>query len=315
MLALLIVRDGVLPAGAAETVEECHGDVIVATDDDELDDALEALTGLVGSVTCVDVGPFHPAAWAKALAPLVAHADVVVLPASPDGRDVAPHLAHRLERTLHANAVRVTADGADVVADAGLALRAVAFTDPCVVTLQPGVRSVERRRPSVAARWISVVPADVVEAAEHGGGCDGVHTVALLAADAASIDLAEAPRIVAGGAGLDSPERFDQLADVAAALGASIGTTRVVTDRGWLPHQRQIGTTGVVVDPELYMAFGISGAVQHTTGLGDPDHIISVNIDPHCPMMQVADVAIVADANEVIAELARLLAAGGERAP
>ncbi|MDQ3390530.1 MAG: FAD-binding protein, partial [Actinomycetota bacterium] len=101
----------------------------------------------------------------------------------------------------------------------------------------------------------------------------------------------------------------------AAALGASIGTTRVVTDRGWLPHQRQIGTTGVVVDPELYMAFGISGAVQHTTGLGDPDHIISVNTDPHCPMMQLADVAIVADANEVIAELARLLAAGGERAP
>ncbi|MEJ7724163.1 MAG: mycofactocin-associated electron transfer flavoprotein alpha subunit [Ilumatobacteraceae bacterium] len=314
-MALLIVRDGVLPAGAAETVEECHGDVIVATDDDELDDALEALTGLVGSVTCVDVGPFHPAAWAKALAPLVAHADVVVLPASPDGRDVAPHLAHRLERTLHANAVRVTADGADVVADAGLALRAVAFTDPCVVTLQPGVRSVERRRPAVAARWISVVPANVVKAAKHGGGCDGVHTVALLAADAASIDLAEAPRIVAGGAGLDAPERFDQLADVAAALGASIGTTRVVTDRGWLPHQRQIGTTGVVVDPELYMAFGISGAVQHTTGLGDPDHIISVNTDPHCPMMQLADVAIVADANEVIAELARLLAAGGERAP
>lgn len=314
MLALLIVRDGVLPAGAAETVEECHGDVIVATDDDELDDALEALTGLVGSVTCVDVGPFHPAAWAKALAPLVADADVVVLPASPDGRDVAPHLAHRLERTLHANAVRVTADGAYVVADAGLALRVVAFTDPCVVTLQPGVRSVERRRPAVAARWISV-PADVVAATKHGGGCDGVHTVALLAADAASIDLAEAPRIVAGGAGLDAPERFDQLADVAAALGASIGTTRVVTDRGWLPHQRQIGTTGVVVDPELYMAFGISGAVQHTTGLGDPDHIISVNTDPHCPMMQLADVAIVADANEVIAELARLLAAGGERAP
>lgn len=315
MLALLIVRDGVLPAGAAETVEECHGDVIVATDDDELDDALEALTGLVGSVTCVDVGPFHPAAWATAVAPLVADAEVVVLPASPDGRDVAPHLAHRLERALHTNAVRVTADGAYVVADAGLALRAVAFTDPCVVTLQPGVRSVERRRPAVAARWISVVPANVVKAAKHGGGCDGVHTVALLAADAASIDLAEAPRIVAGGAGLDSPERFDQLADVAAALGASIGTTRVVTDRGWLPHQRQIGTTGVVVDPELYMAFGISGAVQHTTGLGDPDHIISVNIDPHCPMMQLADVAIVADANEVIAELARLLAAGGERAP
>jgi electron transfer flavoprotein alpha subunit len=74
----------------------------------------------------------------------------------------------------------------------------------------------------------------------------------------------------------------------------------VITDRGWVAHQRQIGTTGVVVDPDLYLAFGISGAVQHTAGLGTPAHIISINTDPHCPMMQMADVAIVADANAVL---------------
>jgi electron transfer flavoprotein alpha subunit len=117
------------------------------------------------------------------------------------------------------------------------------------------------------------------------------------------MDLAEASRIVAGGAGLESAERFEQLAAVAAALGASVGATRVVTDRGWLAHERQIGTTGVVVDPRLYVAFGISGAVQHTSGLGDPEHVISVNTDPHCPMMQLADLAIVSDANAVLDEL------------
>ena len=91
---------------------------------------------------------------------------------------------------------------------------------------------------------------------------------------------------------------------VATALGASMGATRVITDRAWVPHSRQIGTTGVVVAPELYLAFGISGAVQHTAGLGDPDHVISINTDPHCPMMAMADLAIVADANATLDELA-----------
>jgi electron transfer flavoprotein alpha subunit len=76
-----------------------------------------------------------------------------------------------------------------------------------------------------------------------------------------------------------------------------------VTDRGWLGHERQIGTTGVVVAPRLYVALGISGAVQHTSGLNDPEHVISVNTDPHCPMMQLAELAIVSDANAVLDEL------------
>jgi electron transfer flavoprotein alpha subunit len=125
--------------------------------------------------------------------------------------------------------------------------------------------------------------------------------------DPTTIDLAEAPRIVGGGAGLRGPEQFRELAQLGELLGASVGATRVITDRGWVGHERQIGTTGVVVDPRLYLAFGISGAVQHTSGLGSPDHIISVNIDAHCPMMQLADLAVVADANVVLDELVDLL--------
>jgi electron transfer flavoprotein alpha subunit len=121
------------------------------------------------------------------------------------------------------------------------------------------------------------------------------------------MDLAEAPRIVAGGAGLAQAERYMQLERIATALGASMGATRVITDRGWVEHERQIGTTGVVVDPRLYVAFGISGAVQHTSGLGAPDHIVAVNTDATCPMMQLADLAIVSDANAVLDELEHLL--------
>ncbi len=120
----------------------------------------------------------------------------------------------------------------------------------------------------------------------------------------ATMDLAEAPRILGGGAGLGGADDFALLTDVAAALGASMGATRVVTDAGWVGHERQIGTTGVVVDPRLYVAFGISGAVQHTSGLGDPQHMVSVNLDPHCPMMALADLAVVADASAVLRALA-----------
>ena len=93
------------------------------------------------------------------------------------------------------------------------------------------------------------------------------------------------------------------LNEFGSSIGASMGATRVVTDAGWVGHQRQIGTTGVVVDPGLYLAFGISGAVQHTAGLGRPAHIISVNTDPHCPMMAMADLAVVADAQATLREL------------
>ena len=94
------------------------------------------------------------------------------------------------------------------------------------------------------------------------------------------------------------------LGRVGLALGCSAGGTRVITDWGWLPFERQIGTTGVTVHPELYLAFGISGAVQHVAGLGDPDHVIAVNTDASCPMMSVADLAIVTDAPALVAELA-----------
>ena len=171
-----------------------------------------------------------------------------------------------------------------------------------MATFQPGVRGVVPRDADPAPVTTVVAPA--------ASGCDA-DVVDVLPPDVTTMDLGEAHRIVGGGAGLDGPDRFDRLAAVAASLGASMGATRVITDRGWVGHERQIGTTGVVVGPELYLAFGISGAVQHTAGLGTPAHIVSVNTDPHCPMMQMADLAVVADANAVVDALARRLGATG----
>jgi electron transfer flavoprotein alpha subunit len=301
MLAVIPVREGVLPAGADETVAECAGRVLLVG---SAPDAAN-LVGVAAHVGLLELGPFAPARWADALAGVIDD-DIVVLPASPDGRDLAPRLAHRLGRPLLAGALAVTATSARLVRGGGHELHDVAITEPVVATLQPGVRGVA---PS------EVFPSPEVFVAQGGAPNPRMQrkppvdatVVAVLPADVATIDLAEAGRICAGGAGLDGPERFTQLAAVAARLVAATGATRVVTDRGWAGPERQIGTTGVAVDPDLYVAFGISGAVQHTAGLGDPAHVVSVNTDPYCPMMQMADLAVVSDANAVLDELAREL--------
>jgi electron transfer flavoprotein alpha subunit len=302
MLAVLPVRQGLLPAGGLETVAECGGAALLIGDG--ADRATELLSGSATSVITVEAGDFAPAAWARFLAGHCAGLGVdaagIVLPASPDGRDLAPRLAAALGRELFAGAIAIGTDAIQLARHGGLAIVDAHPPATFVATLQPGVRGVEVD-PAIGAPEISALPYTAGDTADPT-------VVAVLGPDVSTMDLAEAPRILGGGAGLQTAERFVELAELATRLDASMGATRVITDRGWIGHQRQIGTTGVVVDPKLYIAFGISGAVQHTSGLGQPEHIVSVNTDPHCPMMQLADLAIVSDANEVVAELLRRVA-------
>jgi electron transfer flavoprotein alpha subunit len=295
MLAVVPARDGTLDAGGLECVAECRGQAVVAGDGATA--AAAELAGVARAIVAVwETAVFAPAAWAQQLAPLVADTDVVVLPASADGRALAPRLAHCLRRPLLAGALSVQEHDVDLARRGGLVIDSVQPEGPFVATLQPGVRGVERNGTNPPRiMHLTINAAATVPDAE---------VVEVLPPDVTTMDLAEAPAIVGGGAGLDSAARFVQLERVAARLDAAMGATRVVTDRGWVSHERQIGTTGVVVDPRLYVAFGISGAVQHTSGLGRPDHIVSVNIDPFCPMMQLADLGVVADANAVLDELA-----------
>ena len=321
MIALVPVRDGVLPAGAAEAIAECDGRVVLAgsgTADAEID-------GFTAAAHLVELGPVEPGRWALALAAIVEQlaetgadtgidTDIVVLPHSPDGRDLAPRLAAELDRPLFSGATEVTEHLVRLARRGGLELHERRPNGPFVATLEPGVReplildtpaTVERIEPPRP----SGETAD--ETAGDGGPRDAT-VIEVLPPDIATMDLAESRRIVGGGAGLDSDERFRELDRFAASIGGVMGATRVITDRAWVHHDRQIGTTGVVVDPALYLAFGVSGAVQHTSGLGDPDHIISVNTDPHCPMMAMADLAVVSDANETLVELNRLLGADAD---
>ena len=298
MLAVVPVRDGVLPAGADEVVAECGGRAVLVG---SAPDAGQ-LAGIATDVRLVELGAFAPARWAQA-SPALVDDDVVVLPGSPDGRDLAPRLAHVLGRRLLAGAVAVTATHAQLARGGGRDLHDVAIREPVVATLQPGVRGVARAAGAGPGRRHRRRRSRPRATIRRSSTCCRP-TSRRWTSPRPTASSAAAPASTA-------PDRFAQLAAVAAPLGASTGATRVITDRGWIGHERQIGTTGVVVDPDLYLAFGISGAVQHTAGLGTPAHVVSVNTDPHCPMMQMADLAIVADANAVLDELARRLEVTG----
>jgi electron transfer flavoprotein alpha subunit len=301
MVAVVPVRDGHLPLGGDEAVAEAGGHALLIGDGTAT--AAESLVSATGVVRRCEQPTFAPGAWAAGLAALLRDTAVVVLPASPDGRDLAPRLADALGRPLLAGAVAVRPDGATVARRGGLVTEAHVVTGPFVATLQPGVRGVDR------GHTATPTATEAVTLPTRGTSTADPELLELLPADPSTMDLAEAPRLIGAGAGVGSADAVPVLAEVAEALGASTGGTRVITDWGWMPVERQIGTTGVTVQPELYLAFGISGAVQHTAGLGQPAHIISVNLDGSCPMMAMADLAVVADAPATLAALVERLAA------
>ena len=315
-VAVVVARDGRLPVGAAEAVAEAGGRVVVVGTGSET--AARGLPG-VTHARWAETGPgFRPGALAVDLAPVVTPDTMIVLPASPDGRDLAPRLAAATGRPLLTRAVTAEVGTGDPAGVCALVSRVddrmlvpVDVHGPAVVTLAVG------GRPAGHAATGPVAPGALVEALDLGHGAGGpadAELVALLEPDLHTMDLADAARVVAGGAGLvaglddrTATDTFGLLVAVAAALGGSAGATRVATDAGWTGYERQIGTTGVTVDPDLYVALGVSGAAQHTGGLGAPRHVVSVNTDPSCPMTAMADLGLVTDAHALLVELARRL--------
>lgn len=321
MIAVIIVRDGVLPAGFDEAI--CESDRRTLLVGSHLSEALAGVAPYSHSTWTLEIDPsaVPMATMATIIAESLGHIDAqddsIVLPASPDGRDIAPHLAYVLGHPLHAGATSIRRDSVTVSRHGGLHLIDVRPTTSFIATLQIGVRGADVRDDAhqshdvvdLTAVSVTTSTSTSISTTSYVSPSRSVETIEVQPPDASTMDLAEAPRILGGGAGLTDAEAFARLQRIAGALGASMGVTRVITDRGWADHNRQIGTTGVVVDPRLYISFGISGAVQHTSGLGHPDHIISVNTDAHCPMMQISDVAIVADANDVLRALESLVLA------
>jgi len=300
VIAVVPVRDGVAPNGAVAAIALAGGRAIMVGSGTR--DAVAALEGVLVEASVLEMAELGPARLAATLSPRLIEVDLVVVPASPDGRDLAPRLAHILNRELITGVIRLRNDTATVARHDGRVVEHITIDGPAIITVVPGTVSAPTRPDDQVPVLTEIEPDSSPTSA-----APDPDFVELMPADPATMDLAEARRIMGGGAGLGSAEHLRLLETVALALGASTGATRVVTDKGWMPLDRQIGTTGVAVDPDLYMAFGVSGAVQHISGLGTPDHIVAVNTDPSSPMMNMADLAIVADGPAVLAALASRL--------
>lgn len=305
MIAVIPVRTGLLPDGAEETIAACGGRGLLIGEGAA--EAAAAVSGGTARLVAADPGRFAPGRCAALLAPLCRTESVVVLPASPDGRDLAPRLAALLARPLLAGAVEVEERGARLLRLGGRQLVEVACDGDFVATLLPG--SAARSQPRRGGTGEDVTVLSLIE--EAGEAPLDAEAVEELDAEAGTVELGEAGRIVAGGAGIATPSAVSDLAAVAGALGASVGATRALTDTGLLTDDRQIGTTGASVAPRVYLAFGISGALQHVAALSGAGHIVSVNLDPACPMMAMADLAIEADAPATLAVLREELSRAG----
>ena len=223
-----------------------------------------------------------------------------VFSTTAQGRDLAPRVAARLGVGLVTDVLSFEIEGDSIVVrhpmNIGKVIATIAITNtPALIAMRPNVISPTQN--SKAGRVETVQPAidpasarvKVIETRKGSGG---------------KLDLAEAPVIVAGGRGLKAAENFKLVEELASAFGnAAVGATRAVTDDGWRPHSDQIGQTGRLVSPELYIAVGISGAVQHLAGMRTSKTIVAVNKDKDAPIFKVADYGIVGDVFDVIPAL------------
>lgn len=240
--------------------------------------------------------------YATLLAEAVARLQPVAIfmGATAMGRDLAPKIAARLKAALLQDcvALQMEADGTVLATRPiyGGKLRAVvkAGTPALqVVTLRPNLFSVLEAKPAgdvpLERLNVRVSPtkpvATVREVQQTGGG---------------KVELTEAAIIVSGGRGLKGPENFKLVEELAAALGAAVGASRAAVDAGWKPHSYQVGLTGKTVSPQLYIACGISGAIQHQAGMSSARTIVAINNNPNAPIFKLATYGIVGDLFEVI---------------
>lgn len=220
--------------------------------------------------------------------------------ATAQGRDLSPRVAAKMGVGLAADLTGFTVDGATVLGQHfnmnGKVIATLALTgSPALLSVRPAAF-----QPAEAPR--ALVTESITSAADPSAS--RVKVVELKQGNTGKLDLNDAPVIVAGGRGLKAPENFKLCEELADAFGnAAVGATRAVTDEGWRPHSDQIGQTGRNVSPNLYVAVGISGAIQHLAGMRTSKTIVAINKDKDAPIFKIADYGIVGDVFEIMPAL------------
>ncbi|MBW1844063.1 MAG: electron transfer flavoprotein subunit alpha/FixB family protein [Deltaproteobacteria bacterium] len=229
-------------------------------------------------------------------------ADLILLSNTPSGWDVAPRIAAGLDAGFVSDCSDVSDDGGALVFErrvfsGRLDAHVRVNSDVVVATMQPGATE-----PFASSTEGSVVQLDVSLTS------DKAKFIENKIAESTGVDLSKADVIVSGGRGVGAAENFTEiLQPLADALGGAVGASRPVVDAGWLPHEYQVGSSGQVVTPKLYIAAGISGAIQHLVGMKGSNFIIAINKDPDAPIFEVADLGAVGDLTEIVPALTKAI--------
>lgn len=254
----------------------------------------------VTSVITVDdakLSNYSNSAYAKAIIEIAKSKDakVVVFSATAMGKELAPYISAKLGASYAADAIDVSVSGSSINVVrpiySGKANAAINLTrDVKVISLRPNVFPAQSVPASASVENVSVSFADT----------DFKTKVVDIVTGSGKLDVAEADIVVSGGRGLRAAENFNLIEDLATVLGGAVGASRAAVDAGWRSHADQVGQTGKVVSPKLYIAAGISGAIQHIAGMNSSKIIVAINKDKDAPIFQIADYGIVGDLFEVV---------------
>lgn len=231
--------------------------------------------------------------------------EIVMLGATATGKDLAPRLAARMGVGLGSDVTAIDVSGGTVTVTrpifAGKILAKVRIAStPKIISLRPKIMDIAEPDPSLSCEIREVEADGMLQ--DLGTTVKGVKLTA-----SERPDVAEADIIVSGGRGMKTPENFEMLEELAAVFGAAVGASRPAVDSGWRGHEDQVGQTGKTVNPDLYIACGISGAVQHLAGMSSSKCIVAINKDAEAPIFEIADYGLVGDLFEIVPLLTQSL--------
>ena len=250
-----------------------------------------------------DVSDYLVAPTAEVLAKVVADSSpaAVLLASSAEGKEIAARLALKTGSGVLTDATDVTADGGKVTAEqqvfgGSTVVRSAVTTGTPIITVRPNSVPAEPAQGSAERVDVAVELSEAAKAARI--------TDRVVEEKGERPELSEAAIVVSGGRGVGSGENFSVIEGLADALGAAVGASRAATDAGWYPHQHQVGQTGKTVSPQLYVAAGISGAIQHRAGMQTSKTIVAINKDPEAPIFELVDFGVVGDLHQVVPAVA-----------